>query len=138
MKFTNRINKINEHIKKRKLLYASLSGIFIFISLFLFKKGIIPMATIPTQSLFGIASVAVNIGIVVSILGALILLSGLKARASGRKLGLLLLGIVMVCGGVIMAGSSLLAQVLGFLKEIGIFGQVIIGLIVVVVLIKSL
>lgn len=132
------LDKAINHITKRKFYYGGFFALLIFFSLKVFESGKALKVNIPTESVFGIGAAGVNVGAVFILIGALFIFLFTRKRTSKKSLGILLLGLGFLISGLLISGSSAVVQLVGFLGEIGLLGQIIFAFVVFVIFAKLL
>ena len=109
--------QLKRHFKKHRNKY--LFGGFLFLALAIYLRVTGKIVEIPffTQSLFGIGYGFLNAGIILAIIGGILLMIPPTS----------VFGLFILLGGILMAGGSVLATIVGFFREIGTIGMIIIA-----------
>jgi hypothetical protein len=140
MQIKKTIQKFDNHLKNHLSLYLLFQAVFMGIAFFGYKKGFVLQATLPIQSAFGVGFATINLGVVLAIIGAVLLLIAGKSFKTMKSATLFtgkgLLGAVLLGGGILMAGSSVTASIFNFFDKIGPIGTTALLVIILFLVIK--
>lgn len=132
MSFKSWLGRIGQYIMEHRSGFYYSSAAILLVAAYLYIKGIVIEAVIPTQSAFGFSSITINAGAMVAIIGGAIMLAGLMiGRSSNKGRGLWLLGLITVIAGAAIAGGNVLGAIFGFFQAFGILG-VWLGILIVI------
>lgn len=124
--------KLDQFIRKNKWGVSIVAGLIILVALYMGMNDMIPMATTTPMSVAGLAFAGISLGTIFLVMGAIfVFISLVKKRSGGRpEKAFHILGWVMMISGGLMSGSAIFAQLLDFIKGLGVLGYLIAFIII--------